>query len=203
MENAVQKKQVPAKGKNAKAEAASARTQYLSFLLDGEIYAFSVMNIKEIIEYASVTRVPMAPGFIRGVTNLRGNVVPVIDLAARLGKGPRKVDKRTCIILLEAQSEDDKIDIGVVIDAINEVISIGGDEIEPSPSFGAGIRADFISGMGRVNGKFVVLLNSEKVLSVEELSMLGEEYGEHQMLAEVRSRQAAIASKNNGSGEKA
>ncbi|MDH5693655.1 MAG: chemotaxis protein CheW [Gammaproteobacteria bacterium] len=148
--------------------------KYLSFTVDGEIYALSALDIKEIIEYTNVTRIPTVPRYIRGVTNLRGSVVPVIDLAARIGKPSGEITKRTCIIIVELEYGEDHIDLGVVIDAINEVFNILEDDIEPAPSLGAGIRSDFIWGMGKLSGKFVTLLNKDKVLSVEELAALSE-----------------------------
>lgn len=146
--------------------------KYLSFLVDGDIYAFDALAIKEIIEYTNITKIPMVPDFVRGVTNLRGSVVPVIDLSARIGKRISPVTKRTCIVIVEVMSEGEKIVIGVVIDAINEVFNLREDEIEAAPSFGAGIRADFLDGMGKASDKFVVLLNIERVLSIDELSEL-------------------------------
>ncbi|MDH5218352.1 MAG: chemotaxis protein CheW [Gammaproteobacteria bacterium] len=146
--------------------------KYLSFMVDGDIYAFNALAIKEIIEYANITKIPMVPNFIRGVTNLRGSVVPVVDLSSRIGKRVAPISKRTCIVIVETMCDDEMIVVGVVIDAINEVFNLREQEIEAAPSFGAGIRADFLSGMGKVGGKFVVLLNIDKVLSVSELSDL-------------------------------
>jgi purine-binding chemotaxis protein CheW len=146
--------------------------QYLTFMLDGETYAMGILAIKEIIEYGNLTEVPRMPSFIRGVINLRGAVVPVIDLSARFGKPATKVTRRTCIVILEITTDDETQDVGVMVDAVNAVLEIPPQEIEPPPSFGAHIRADFISGMGKVNGKFVILLNVQHVLSVDEISML-------------------------------
>lgn len=146
--------------------------QYLTFLLGGEMYAVRILNVKEIIEYGSLTEIPMMPAFIRGVINLRGAVVPVVDLAARFGSGSTVVGRRTCIIIIELAEGDARQDIGVVVDAVSEVLEIPAAEIEPPPSFGAKIRADFIDGMGKVNGKFVIILNIRQVLSVEEMAML-------------------------------
>ncbi len=114
----------------------------------------------------------MMPAFIRGVINLRGSVVPVIDLAARFGGSQTEVGRRTCIVIVEVEDEDAKHDIGIMVDAVSEVLDIPGSEIEPPPSFGAKIRADFIFGMGKVAGKFVIILNINKVLSVEEIALL-------------------------------
>ena len=149
--------------------------QYLTFLLSGEMFAIGILNIKEIIEYGSLTEVPMMPSFIRGVINLRGSVVPVVDLSARFGRGKTEVSRRTCIVIIEVQNGDEsKQDIGVVVDSVSEVLEIPKSEIEPPPAFGAKIRVDFIHGMGKVAGKFVIILNADKVLSVDELSMLGQ-----------------------------
>jgi len=146
--------------------------QYLTFLIGGEIFAISILSIKEIIEYGSLTTVPMMPDFIRGVINLRGAVVPVVDLSARFGRTASEVTKRSCIVIIEVEADEEKQDVGVVVDSVSEVLEIPTAEIEPAPSFGARIRADFISGMGKVEGKFVIILNAERVLSVDEMAML-------------------------------
>jgi purine-binding chemotaxis protein CheW len=149
--------------------------QYLTFLLSGEMFAIAILNIKEIIEYGNLTEVPMMPGFIRGVINLRGSVVPVVDLSARFGRNRTEVSRRTCIVIIEVECGDEtKQDIGVVVDSVSEVLEIPRSEIEPPPAFGAKIRVDFIHGMGKVNGKFVIILDANKVLSVDELSRLGQ-----------------------------
>ena len=150
----------------------SAPQQYLTFTLGGEMFAVAILNVKEIIEYGTVTEIPMMPGFIRGVINLRGAVVPVIDLSCRFGGKSTQVARRTCIVIIELIQDDQKHDIGVMVDAVSEVLEIARSEIEPPPSFGAKIRTDFISGMGKVNGKFVIILDVARVLSVEEIAML-------------------------------
>ncbi|MFA7243302.1 MAG: chemotaxis protein CheW [Sulfuricellaceae bacterium] len=146
--------------------------QFLTFTLGGEMFAIEINNIKEIIEYGSLTTVPMMPEFVRGVINLRGRVVPVIDLAVRFGRKASEPTKRTCNVIIEVQAEEQTLDIGIVVDAVSEVLEIPASEIEPAPSFGAKIRADFIQGMGKVGGEFVIILGLDKVLSVEEMSML-------------------------------
>ncbi len=146
--------------------------QYLTFSLGGEMFAVAILNVKEIIEYGSVTEIPMMPAFIRGVINLRGAVVPVIDLSCRFGNKPTEVARRTCIVIIELNDGEQKHDIGMMVDAVSEVLEIATTDIEPAPAFGAKIRTDFISGMGKVNGKFVILLSIDKVLSVEEIAML-------------------------------
>ena len=146
--------------------------QYLTFLLSGEMYAVGILNVKEIIEYGQLTEIPMMPAFIRGVINLRGSVVPVIDLSARFGGQQTEVSRRTCIVIIEIGSEEERHDIGVVVDAVSEVLEVSAADIEPAPSFGAKIRADFIDGMGKIGGKFVIILDIQRVLSVEEIATL-------------------------------
>lgn len=146
--------------------------QYLTFILGGEVYGVSILVIKEILEYHEPTLVPMMPEFIRGVINLRGSVVPVVDLSLRLGKQSSKVGKRTCVVIIEIAHEEESLKIGVIVDAVNEVLDIAPENIESAPNFGAKIRTDFIGGMGKVADKFVVLLNIDHVLSIEELSMI-------------------------------
>jgi len=152
----------------------TAPQQYLTFTLGGEMFAVAILNVKEIIEYGTVTEIPMMPGFIRGVINLRGAVVPVIDLSCRFGGKATQVARRTCIVIVEMSEGDTKQDIGVMVDAVSEVLEIAQADIEPPPAFGANIRTDFISGMGKVNGKFVILLNVARVLSVEEIAALSQ-----------------------------
>lgn len=158
--------------RTAVAAQAAEVQQFLTFALGSEMFAVGTLSVKEIIEYGHLTEVPMMPDFIRGVINLRGAVVPVIDLGARFGRGETKITRRTCIVIIEVPSGDEKQDIGVIVDAVSEVLEIPSSEIEPPPAFGAKIRTDFIQGMGKVDGKFVILLDVGKVLSVEEISTL-------------------------------
>lgn len=146
--------------------------QYLTFMLGGEVFAIGILAIKEIIEYGNLTEVPMMPGYIRGVINLRGSVVPVVDLSARFGRKGTEITRRTCIVIIEVESDQDKQVVGVVVDAVNEVLEIPEDQIEPPPAFGAKIRTDFIRGMGKVDGKFVIILNVGNVLSIDDLALL-------------------------------
>ncbi|HEY4211938.1 MAG TPA: chemotaxis protein CheW [Steroidobacteraceae bacterium] len=146
--------------------------QYLTFMVGGEVFAMGILAIKEIIEYADLTPVPMMPDYLRGVINLRGSVVPVVDLALRFGKASSAVTKRTCIVIIEYGADTERQDIGVVVDAVNAVLDIPAHEIEPAPAFGTRLRTDFISGMGKVNGKFVILLNVNHVLAWEEVMAL-------------------------------
>lgn len=149
-------------------------TQYLTFVLDKETFAIGILAVKEIIEYQSLTVVPMMPPAVRGVINLRGAVVPVIDLAIRFGRTPTSVTKRTCIVIVEITAEGERIDIGVIVDAVNQVLEIPESEIAAPPPFGAKIRTDFIQGMGNVDGKFIILLDVTHVLSLDEIGALVE-----------------------------
>lgn len=158
-------------------QAAAVPSQYLTFSLGGEMFAVGILCVKEIIEYGSLTEIPMMPAFIRGVINLRGAVVPVIDLAARFGGRPTEIGKRTCIVIVEigddaAAEGATRHDIGIIVDAVSEVLDIPAGEIEPPPTFGARIRTDFILGMGKVAGTFVIILNIDRVLSVDEIALL-------------------------------
>lgn len=156
----------------------AAEGQYLTFVLGGEIFALGILNIKEIIDYGDVTEVPMMPLFVRGVINVRGSVVPVIDLSARFGRGTTQIAKRTGIIIVEVTCADEDSlevvhqDIGIVVDAVNEVVDISPQSIEPPPAFGAKIRPDFINGMAKYKGRFIILLNASKVLSIDEMATL-------------------------------
>jgi purine-binding chemotaxis protein CheW len=154
------------------AGSAEQTQQYLTFVLGGEVFAMGILAIKEIIEYAELTEVPMMPEYVRGVINLRGAVVPVIDLSVRFGKPSSPVTKRTCIVIIEIEARDERHVLGVVVDAVNAVMDIPPSDVEPPPAFGASIRTDFIRGMGKVNGKFVILLDVDHVLAADEMDVL-------------------------------
>ena len=173
---------------------------FLTFMLAAEVYGIEIMAIKEIIEYSELTFVPMVPKYIRGIINIRGNVVPVIELSSRLGQQgqPSEVSRRTCIVIVEVAYEDEMIDIGIMVDAVNEVLEIAAENIGPAPIFGANIRTDFISGMGNVDDKFVVLLNIDFVLSIEELSAIDQVAQGETSAAEGAGPQAVEEDDDNG-----
>jgi purine-binding chemotaxis protein CheW len=150
--------------------------QYLTFMLGGEMFSIGILCIREIIWYSNLTEVPMMPACIRGVINLRGAVVPVMDLSNRFGKPATPVTKSTCIIIVEVQTqnEGERLSMGVVVDSVQAVLEIAASDIEPPPSFGAKIRSDFIEGIGKVSGKFVILLNVNNVLSMQEIGEMGQ-----------------------------
>lgn len=154
------------------ATAVDNHRQYLTFMLSGETFAVGILGIKEIIEYGHLTNVPRLPAFICGVINLRGAVVPVIDLGARFGKQSTAITRRTCIVIIEVTEDGERQDVGIMVDAVNAVLEIPAAQIEPPPSFGAAIRADFVAGMGKINDRFVIILNIDKVLSVGEMADL-------------------------------
>ncbi len=152
--------------------------QYLTFLQRGEMFAIGILGIKEIIEYSSLTTVPLMPKFISGVINIRGAVVPVIDLSARFGRKPAVPTRRSCIVIIETVNDNEKMDIGIIVDSVSEVLEILPTDIEPAPRFGTNIRADFISGMGKVDDQFVIILDINQVLSINEMSSLANVNGE-------------------------
>lgn len=155
----------------ATASAARGSQQYLVFSLCGETYAIDIRSIKEIIEYSRLTEVPMMPALVRGVIELRGAAVPVLDLAVRFGRAPTQIGRRSCIVIVElaARPGETRV-VGVIVDAVNEVLDISAEDIEPPPWFGARLRSEFIAGMGKVAGKLIILLSATQVLALEELA---------------------------------
>lgn len=147
-------------------------TQYLSFMLGQEMFAIGILAVREILEFAGVTPVPQMPACISGVINLRGTAVPVLDLARRLERVPGPISKRTCIIVVEITSADGPFVIGILVDAVNAVLDIAASEIEAPPTFGAQVRAEMLQGIGKVQGRFVLLLNVQHVVSGSELALL-------------------------------
>ena len=147
--------------------------QFLTFQLKGELFGIGILNIREIVEYGNVTRVPLMPEFIGGVINLRGSVVPVINLAKRFQFESSKISKKTSVIVIELPDEDGVMEVGIIVDMVNEVLELGQDQLSTAPSFGTKIRADFIKYMGqRQDGSIIILLEVKNVLSIGELSTL-------------------------------
>jgi purine-binding chemotaxis protein CheW len=143
--------------------------QYLTFMIRGEEYAISLLKVKEIIEYDTVTQVPKTPEWIRGVINLRGSVVPVIDLAVKFRQTPSVAGKLTCIVITELQSGDEAAVMGIMADSVRQVIDLRPQDIEEPPTFGTRVKVDYLLGMARSGKKFCLLLDTEKVLSTDEL----------------------------------
>ena len=154
--------------------AVTEQDQHLTFDLSDEELAVPVMNIREIIRYGKLTKMPMVPNFIEGVINLRGNVVPVINLAAKFGLKLREVNKRTCIIIMEVEIDREPVVMGIVVDKVLQVIEIPEDNIEPSPTLGASIQTNFIKGMARTEDGFIIILDISQVLSAEEIALVSD-----------------------------
>jgi purine-binding chemotaxis protein CheW len=161
-------------GRQKKSQVAEVIKQYLTFRIGNENYGLELSQTREIIEYAGITEVPLMPNFLRGVINLRGEVVPVIDLAVRLGRKSIEVQKRTCIIVVELLNNEQNHVLGLLADSVSEVIELNDENIEDAPSFGAKIRADFIQGIAKRDDEFVVLLDANNALSIRELAHLVE-----------------------------
>ena len=151
-------------------QLAAAPGQSLTFLLGAAMFAIGILVVKEIIEYHGVTPVPQMPPCISGVINLRGAAVPVLNLARRLDREPGPVTKRTCIIVLEIARDEGAFVIGVRVDAVNAVIEIPAADIEPAPTFGSAVRAELLQGIGKVQERFVLLLNVQHVVSAQEIA---------------------------------
>lgn len=157
-----------------KKEESDLQGQYLTFFVGKDCLGVAINDVKEIIEIRSITRVPMTPNYIKGVINLRGNVVPVIDLSARLGAEISEMSKRSCIVLVEVNSGDTSQHIGMLVDQVQAILEIGVENLQPAPAFGADIRVDFIQAMGRIDDDFIILLDINSVLSIAELAQLVE-----------------------------
>jgi purine-binding chemotaxis protein CheW len=143
--------------------------QCLTFCLAGEEYAINILRVKEIIELDVVTNVPKTPAWIRGVINLRGNVVPVVDLAVKFGMEPRPRTKLSCIIIVEFESKGDQAVMGIIADSVNQVIEFGAADVEPPPAFGTRVDVEYLLAMGKLGKKFALILDIDRVLSVDEL----------------------------------
>ncbi len=153
-------------------EVARRGAKYLTFALGQELLALGILRVKEILGYREPTAVMRMPAHVRGVINLRGIVIPVIDLSVRFGHEPRAVGKRSCILIVETGSETQKNALGIIVDAVNEVLSIAESDVGPVPEFGGTIRAHFLSGLVRHHGRFVALLEADKVFDLAELAQL-------------------------------
>ena len=148
--------------------------KYLTFSMASEEYGIGILKIKEIIGMMSITTVPQTPEFIKGVINLRGKVIPVIDLRLRFGMTANDYTERTCIIVVEIPGLSGTVMIGIVVDSVSEVLSIKGDEIEETPTFGTKLNTDYILGMAKMDGGVKILLDIDRVLSRDEMNMLEE-----------------------------
>lgn len=146
--------------------------QYLTFHLSGEEYAIDIFQVKEIIEYDALTKVPMTPPWVRGVINLRGSVAAVIDLAVKFGHPESPVGKRTCIVIVEVDLGGERSVMGIMADAVSQVMALSPEQVAPPPAFGTKIRTDYLKGMGKAGKKFVLILDADRVLSADELQVV-------------------------------
>jgi purine-binding chemotaxis protein CheW len=146
------------------------QAQYLGFTIADEEYAIGILRVKEILEYDTITKVPGTPPSIRGVINLRGSVVPVVDLALKFGVPQSPITKRTCIVVVEVDLDGERTVMGVMADAVSQVMDLGAADIEPPPAFGTRVHMDHLLGMGKAGKKFILLLDIDRILSVNELT---------------------------------
>jgi purine-binding chemotaxis protein CheW len=151
------------------AAEAAASTQYLTFKLGDETFALDVAEVREILDFTTVTKVPRTPSFMRGVINLRGSVVPVMDLRLKFGMSATQQTVDSCIIVVEMTMEEDSIVIGVLADAVQEVIDLEPEQIEPPPRIGTKLNTDFILGMGKHNGAFMMILDIDRIFESADL----------------------------------
>ena len=152
--------------------------QYLTFGLGGEVFALETGSVREVIELVPVTRIPKTPPFMRGVINLRGHAVPVVDLRIKFDMPTAQDTVNTCIIIVDVEVEGENCHMGAIVDSVREVFEMGSDQINPPPRMGTAIRADFIKGMGKQNEEFIMILDIGKVFSQEELQMMAAEEGQ-------------------------
>jgi purine-binding chemotaxis protein CheW len=148
--------------------------KYLTFTLADEEYGIGILKVKEIIGMMSITSVPQTPGFVKGVINLRGKVIPVVDLRLKFGMASTEYTERTCIIVVEITGTTGEVLIGIVVDAVSEVLNIRADDIEDTPTFGARLNTGYILGMAKMEGDVKILLDIDKVLNGEEVAVLSE-----------------------------
>ena len=146
--------------------------KYLTFILNKEEYGIALLKVKEIIGMTPITSVPQTPEFVKGVINLRGKVIPVTDLRLRFAMREIDYTDRTCIIVVEIQGQESTIQVGIVVDAVSEVMNIKAEEIEPTPSFGTKVDTDYILGMANLDGQVKILLDIDQVLTSEDVAVL-------------------------------
>ncbi len=143
--------------------------KYLTFALGAEEYGLEILKVREIIGYMDITAVPQTPDYVKGVINLRGQVIPVVDIRTLFGMDPKDVTEETCIIVVEVQRNQRTFSTGVVVDQVSEVLDVAGDAIEEAPQLGTSVNTDFILGMGKVNGAVKILLDIDRVLDCSDL----------------------------------
>ena len=150
--------------------AAEPAAQFLTFALGEEVFAMDIRTVREIIQVGPMTAVPLMQAFVRGVINLRGAVVPVIDLHARFGRAPATLGKKSCIVIFDATRDGERSELGLLVDAVSEVVDMAADAVEPAPDFGAPVRRDFIRAIGKRGDRFVVILDPERAFDIADLA---------------------------------
>ena len=146
--------------------------QFLSFALGDEVFAVNVLQVKEILDIINITRVPQMPDYMLGVINLRGSVVPVIDLRSKFGMAKREQNQESCIVVLEIDFDGERVVIGALTDAVREVFDLSADQIEPPPRLGMKLRSEFIRGMGKQGESFIIILDIDRIFSSDELCVM-------------------------------
>jgi purine-binding chemotaxis protein CheW len=148
--------------------------QYLTFQLGDEVFGLDVSHVREILEFTTVTRVPRTPDYMRGVINLRGSVVPVLDMRLKFGLTRTEKSVNTCVVVVEVSFERENMVIGALVDSVQEVFELEADQIEPAPKIGIQLRTEFIKGMGKREEAFIIILDIDKVFSAEEITSIHE-----------------------------
>ncbi len=156
------------------AEAVLQGGQFLTFLLDEGLYAVDITVVREIIQLGAMTTMPLMPHFVRGVINLRGAVVPVIDLKARFGRAKAQPGRKSCVVLVELQRDVERLTLGLLVDAVSAVVDLPAVALEPPPEFGAPVRRSFIRAMGRVGARFAIVLAPDTAFDIDEMARLCE-----------------------------
>jgi purine-binding chemotaxis protein CheW len=149
-------------------------TQYLTFKLEDELFALDIGKVREVLDFTSITKVPQTPDYMRGVINLRGSVVPVVDLRLKFGMKMAEHTVNTCVIIVEVEMDGEKVVMGAMADAVQEVLDLEPDQIEPPPRIGTKLNLDFIRGMGKHQEQFIIILDIDKVFTIEEVEMVRE-----------------------------
>jgi len=147
-------------------------TQYLTFKLEDEVFALDISKVREVLDFTAITKVPKTPEFMRGVINLRGSVVPVVDLRLKFGMSRTEKTVNTCIIITEVTVDNETTVLGALADSVQEVMDLGPDHIEPAPKIGTRLNTEFIRGMGKRDNTFVIILDIDKVFSIDELALV-------------------------------
>ena len=147
-------------------------TQYLTFKLEDEVFALDISKVREVLDFTTITKVPRTPEFMRGVINLRGSVVPVVDIRLKFGMTRTEKTVNTCIIIVEVNVDGESIILGTLTDSVQEVLDLDPGQIEPAPKIGTRLRTEFIKGMGKRDAGFIIILDADRIFSAEELTLV-------------------------------